>query len=179
MQAGVLMADEGYMLTDMMVPKSLYAAMNAQVGRFDRLRAHGNTLQIMIKIKDDLSGRLTPRGGIRKPLTRKDRDKLTSGYRQATEILTNAGAKQIHRSWYAAAHPGGTVKIGDLLDADLRTEHENLYVCDASVIPEAWGRPPTLTLIGLAKRLAQHLAGPTPGDSVAADQLVGNDSVLD
>jgi hypothetical protein len=27
------------------------------------------------------------------------------------------------------------------------------------VIPEAWGLPPTLTLIGLGKRLARHLLG--------------------
>ena len=38
------------------------------------------------------------------------------------------------------------------------TEYDNLYVCDCSVIPEAWGLPPTLTLIGLGKRLAKHLS---------------------
>jgi choline dehydrogenase-like flavoprotein len=159
MQTGLLAEEEGYMLTDMMVPRPLHMAMSAQVVRFDRLLAHERTLQIMIKVRDELSGRLTGRGGIRKPLTREDRDRLQSGYERAREILSNAGAKHIFRSWYMAAHPGGTVKIGDLLDADLRTEHEGLYVCDASVIPEAWGRPPTLTLLGLGKRLARHLAG--------------------
>ena len=174
MQAGVLIKDEGYMLTDMMVPRTLFTAMTAQVGRFDRLRAHANTMQIMIKVKDDLSGRMTRRGGIRKPLTREDRDRLETGYRQATRILSNAGAKHIYRSWYIAAHPGGTVKVGDLLDAELQTEYQNLYVCDASVIPEAWGRPPTLTLIGLGKRLAKHLADPTA--SAGAGFQLGLDS---
>jgi choline dehydrogenase-like flavoprotein len=51
------------------------------------------------------------------------------------------------------------VKVGDLLDSDLKTEYDNLYVCDCSVIPESWGLPPTLTIIGLGKRLAKHLAG--------------------
>jgi choline dehydrogenase-like flavoprotein len=162
MQAGLLADGEGYMLTDMMVPRPLHMAMSAQVGRFDRMLAHERTLQIMVKVRDELSGRLTGRGGIRKPLTREDRDRLDSGYRRAREILANAGAKRIFRSWYMAAHPGGTVKVGDLLDADLRTEYEGLYVCDASVIPEAWGRPPTLTLVGLGKRLARHLAGEPP-----------------
>ena len=160
MQAGALLHDEGYMLTDMMVPASLYAAMTAQVGRLDRLLAYDRTLQIMIKVRDDLSGRLTRRGGVRKPLTSADRDKLQSGYRRAEEILANAGATHIYRNWYTASHPGGTVKVGDLLDADLRTEYANLYVCDASVIPEAWGLPPVLTLIALGKRLAKHLCGP-------------------
>lgn len=169
MQAGLLMEDEGYVLTDMSVPAPLYVGMSAQVGRLDRLFAHGRTLQIMIKVRDDLSGRLTRRGGIRKPLTREDRDRLDSGYRRAREILANAGAKHIFRSWCMAAHPGGTVKVGDLLDAELQTEYENLYVCDASVIPEPWGRPPTLTLIGLGKRLARHLAVPLLPDT-ASDQ---------
>jgi choline dehydrogenase-like flavoprotein len=73
--------------------------------------------------------------------------------------VKKAGAKNIFKTGYLAAHPGGTVKIGDLVDANLKTEYDNLYVCDCSVIPEAWGLPPTLTLIGLGKRLARHLAG--------------------
>lgn len=170
MQAGMQMDDEGYMLTDMMVPAPLFAAMTAQVGRLDRLRAHRSTLQIMIKVRDELSGRLTRRGGIRKPLTREDRDRLSAGYEQARQILANAGAKHVYRSWYMAAHPGGTVKVGDLLNSDLKTEFDNLYVCDASVIPEAWGRPPTLTLIGLGKRLAKHLADANSPAQAGAEQ---------
>jgi choline dehydrogenase-like flavoprotein len=32
-----------------------------------------------------------------------------------------------------------------------------LYVCDASVFPEALARPTVLTIIALGKRLARHL----------------------
>jgi choline dehydrogenase-like flavoprotein len=56
-----------------------------------------------------------------------------------------------------AVHPGGTAKIGDLVDSNLKSRLDNLYVCDCSVIPESSGLPPTLTLIALAKRLAKHL----------------------
>jgi choline dehydrogenase-like flavoprotein len=55
------------------------------------------------------------------------------------------------------AHPGGTARIGQVVDENLKTEIENLYVCDTSVIPEPWGLPPVLTCIGLGKRLAKHL----------------------
>jgi choline dehydrogenase-like flavoprotein len=58
------------------------------------------------------------------------------------------------------------VKVGDLLDSDLKTEYDNLYVCDCSVIPEAWGLPPTLTIIGLGKRLAKHLTGESSAEAV-------------
>jgi choline dehydrogenase-like flavoprotein len=44
-----------------------------------------------------------------------------------------------------------------MLDQDLQTEIENLYVCDASAFPEALARPTVLTIIGLGKRLVEHL----------------------
>ena len=54
-------------------------------------------------------------------------------------------------------HPSGTARIGDMVDINLKTEVEGLYVCDASVFPEALDRPTVLTIIGLGKRLSKHL----------------------
>jgi choline dehydrogenase-like flavoprotein len=67
------------------------------------------------------------------------------------------GAKSVYNSGLLAAHPGGTVKIGEHLDTNLQTKIENLYVCDCSVIPREWGLPPTFTILALGKRLAKHL----------------------
>ncbi len=158
MAAGVHLPGDGYMMTDMTVHHSLYEGFSAQVGRVDRLFAHKRTMAIMIKAKDSLGGRLTDSGGVRKNLAKSDAKKLAHGFERAKKILTNAGAKHVFKSWYIAAHPGGTAKVNDLVDANLKTEIDNLYVCDCSVIPEAWGLPPTLTLLGLGKRLAAHLA---------------------
>jgi choline dehydrogenase-like flavoprotein len=88
-----------------------------------------------------------------------DKVKIYKGYARAREILAHAGARSIHRSPYLAAHPGGTAKINDVVDTDLKTAIDNLYVCDCSVMPKAWGLPPTFSLIALGKRLAKHLAG--------------------
>jgi len=112
----------------------------------------------MVKAKDELSGRLTDSGGIRKVLDKNEKLKLLRGYERAKEILKNAGAKDLFKTGYLAAHPGDTVKVGKLIDSNLKTEYDNLYVCDCSVIPEACGLPPTSTIIGLGKRLAKHLA---------------------
>ena len=139
------------------MPGTVYRGFASEVFRFHRLFSHSKTLSIMIKAKDGLSGRLTDRGGVRKSLRKSDKKKLMKGYLRAKEILKNAGAKNIFKSWFIAAHPGGTAKINDVVDSDLKTKYKNLYVCDCSVIPEAWGLPPTLTLIGLGKRLAKHL----------------------
>lgn len=159
MTAGVHMEDEGYMMTDLAHPFAFTALFAAEVFRFDKIFDRRNTLQIMVKAKDTLGGRLTDRGGVRKHLDKNDKGKLLRGYERAAKILKNAGAKDIFKTWYIAAHPGGTVKIGEIVDSNLKTEYENLYVCDCSVIPEAWGLPPTLTIIGLGKRLAKHLSG--------------------
>jgi choline dehydrogenase-like flavoprotein len=96
-------------------------------------------------------------GGVRKRLTRDDRKKFESGYKRAKEILENAGAREVFKTWKLASHPGGTVKIGECVDTNLKTEYDNLYVFDCSVIPEAWGLPPTLTILGLARKLSKHL----------------------
>ena len=137
MQAGWHAKDE-YVMTDLATPKV-------------------PKLSIMVKIKDDLGGRITNRGGCRKDLSPSDYRKLDDGFVRAKKILKNAGVKTVSKSMVFAAHPGGTVKIGDVVDSNLKAEHDNLYVCDCSVIPEAWGLPPTLTVLGLGKRLSKHL----------------------
>ena len=158
MSAGIHMEDEGYMMTDMSHPSATTALFAAQVFRFGQMFSRRRTLQIMVKAKDELGGHLTDSGGVRKILDKNEKEKLLRGYGRAKEILQKAGARHIFKTGYLAAHPGGILKVGDLLDSDLKTEYDNLYVCDCSVIPEAWGLPPTLTIIGLGKRLAKHLS---------------------
>ncbi len=157
MSAGILMNNDGYMMTDMPVERATHVMMAAQALRFDQMFARRRTASIMIKIKDDLGGRLTERGGVRKRLTADDRAKFDHGFANAKRILEAAGARDVYRTRVLAAHPGGTAKIGEIVDADLKTCVDGLYVCDCSVIPEAWGLPPVLTLIGLGKYLARRL----------------------
>ncbi|MBT4638551.1 MAG: GMC family oxidoreductase [Deltaproteobacteria bacterium] len=137
MQYGWHVANE-YVMTDFAMPKN-------------------PKLSIMVKIKDELGGRITDKGGCKKRLSENDNKKLEKGYDHAKKILKNAGVKKINKSIVFAAHPGGSVKVGDFLDSDLKAKLDNLYVCDCSVVPEAWGLPPTLTILGLGIRLARHL----------------------
>ncbi|MEE3325673.1 MAG: GMC oxidoreductase, partial [Methanosphaera sp.] len=58
---------------------------------------------------------------------------------------------------FRGAHPGGTAAIGDVVDNNLKTEIDGLYVGDASVIPMSPGKPPILLILALALRLANHL----------------------
>jgi choline dehydrogenase-like flavoprotein len=157
MAAGLHFQEDGYMLTDLVLPSLLYRLFTAQVFRFDRLLAHNRALPIMVKIRDELGGKLTKRGGVHKRLGDIERKRIMAGSEHARKILTNAGAKKIYKTWYLAVHPGGTAKISEIVDSNLKTEIDHLYVCDCSVIPEAWGLPPSLTLLALGKRLGKYL----------------------
>ena len=159
MATGLHMADEGYVLTDLAWPRDVYACFVAEKLRFDKWVSHDSTLPIMVKVRDQLSGRLTDKGWVMKPLHEEDKRKLKEGSDLAERVLRNAGCASVFKTWYIATHPGGTVKINDLVDSNLQTAYEGLYVCDCSVIPEAWGLPPSLTIVALGKRLAKHIVG--------------------
>jgi choline dehydrogenase-like flavoprotein len=157
MAAGVRFDADGISLADMTLPKPMYQGFTAQAGRLDRLLAHRRTLCIMVKIRDEIGGVVGPRWAI-KPLLVSDRQKLDTGVAMARDILAAAGAKHVFQSRHFAAHPGGSVRIGDGVDSDLQAGAAKLFVCDASVIPQAWALPPTLTLLCLGTRLGEHLA---------------------
>lgn len=156
MAAGASFHADGVALADLALPQPMYAAFALQVGRADRLLAHDRTLSIMVKIRDGIGGRIGPRW-VDKTLLPADRQKFAHGVGMARAILERAGARKVFESHHFAAHPGGSVRIGDGVDADLATKAPGLYVCDASVIPGPWGLPPTLTLLCLGMRLGRQL----------------------
>ncbi|WP_300012592.1 FAD-dependent oxidoreductase [Pseudonocardia sp.] len=161
------LAEDGYVLTDLCRPRWLHSALTVAAGRPDRVAAYRSTLTVMVKARDVLSGRLTGRGGVDKPLTGADRSVLGRGEARARDVLRHAGARSVFAAGHVAVHPGGTAKVGDVVDTDLQTEIRGLYVCDASVIPVAWGLPPTFTVMALARRLGRHLVG-VPAHPAAA-----------
>jgi len=153
--------DEGYMLSTLMDPWLLYPLINALKGPRYALTwpRWNNTLGVMIKLKDEISGGVFPNGKISKPLTENDRPRMRAAEQVCRKILLEAGAKadSIFITPLRGTHPSGTVRIGTLVDENLQTETRGLYACDASVFPEALARPTVLTIIGLGKRLAKRL----------------------
>jgi len=80
---------------------------------------------------------------------------MERGIEISRKILLQAGcdAGSIISKPPRMAHPGGTARIGEIVDNALETKFENLYVCDASVFPEPCGIPPVLSILSFGKRL--------------------------
>ena len=58
-----------------------------------------------------------------------------------------------------AGHPGGMLP---LTSAEAKTLHspllpDNLYVSDATILPQSLGLPPMLTIMAMAKRIAKNI----------------------
>ena len=117
-------------------------------------------LGIMTKTADDSAGKILPDGSVLKGVTDADQSRLDEGSSIAAKILERAGvrASAITTTKPQGGHPGGTAAIGSVVDEQLQTNIDGLFVCDASVLPRAPGLPPILTIVALAKRLARILA---------------------
>ena len=112
---------------------------------------------LMLKFADTCIGTIDNEGNIEKTLTKVDVDLIKEGYEKAVKILTKIGvdSETIVATSLKGAHPGGTAAVGEVVDNNFETEIKGLYVCDASVIPEAPGRPPILTIVAIAKKVAK------------------------
>ncbi|HSQ01810.1 MAG TPA: GMC family oxidoreductase N-terminal domain-containing protein [Methanobacterium sp.] len=118
-----------------------------------------DVMGLMVKIADEANGEIRYDGNIEKQLTERDLNLLKEGYNKAYELLKAVGVEEssISSTPIRGAHPGGTAPIGKVVDKNLETCIKGLFIADASVIPQAPGRPPILTITALAKRLSNNI----------------------
>ena len=119
--------------------------------------SESDVIGIMLKFADTCIGTIDKNGNIEKTLTKVDADLIKEGYEKAVKILLKLGVdeRSIVATSLKGAHPGGTAAVGEVVDNNFETEIKGLYVSDASVIPEAPGRPPILTIVAIAKKVAK------------------------
>jgi len=155
------MVDEGILLSDLIDPWGMWLIMTAirNPSKLLNFFSYKRQMGLMVKIGDERKGFITLDGRISKPLTERDRKRLNRGAAISREILIKAGCdpRSIMIGPVRGAHPGATARLGKIVDENLQTEIRNLFVSDASVLPEALDRPVVLTVISLAKRLSDHL----------------------
>lgn len=153
--------DEGIRLGTLMDPRlmTFFSLAKTGVTQAAKALAYNRMIGILVKVKDDLGGYVDTNGEVSKALTQADLDKIRKGAGISREILIAAGcpADSVVMGEIRGAHPSGTCRIGDVVNDELETEIDNLYVCDASVFPEALDRPTVITIIAFGKRLVRHI----------------------
>lgn len=114
-------------------------------------------VSMMIKLADEENGSVSGRK-ISKALTVRDEERMGRGIAQCREILERLGIPKEEQfpGTLNAGHPGGMLP---LTEAERESLHnpllpENLYVADATILQEAMGNPPILTIMALAKKIA-------------------------
>ena len=119
-----------------------------------------NIASLMIKLADSEQGDVQA-GHMTKILTEADHRYLKAGVDDCREILVRMGANEndIFLGTLNAGHPGGMLP---LTSAEAETLHspllpDNVYVADATILPQALGLPPILTIMALAKRIAKNI----------------------
>jgi choline dehydrogenase-like flavoprotein len=89
--------------------------------------------------------------------------RLDYALRFSRDVLEAAGATQVCWTGIASTHVQGTCRMGSdpdrsVVDADSRVWGvDRLFVGDGSVVPRTMSVNPSLTIMALASRLADHL----------------------
>ncbi|MFC1437090.1 GMC family oxidoreductase [Streptacidiphilus sp. N1-10] len=127
---------------------------------------------LLVMATDENTGTvdLDPRGHavVTKRFSATERHRLDRALDFAVAALRAAGAREVVRSSLSSSHVQGSVPMGD--DPDRSAVDGNgqvrgvtgLYVGDASLIPASLSVNPSLTVMALAARVADHLAKELP-----------------
>jgi choline dehydrogenase-like flavoprotein len=98
-----------------------------------------------------------------------ERDRIDRSFRFSRDVLEAAGARQVAWSGLASTHVQGSCRMGDdparsAVDRNGESHDvKRLFVGDASLIPRTLSVNPSLTIMALATRLAEHLAADPTG----------------
>ncbi len=118
----------------------------------------GNVLSLMIKLADSPDGCVSRRG-IQKDLSPQDKARFNDGVAFCLEIFARLGIpkEKTFLGTVNAGHPGGMLPLTEASAGSFRHPAlpENLYVADACLVPHSLGKPPSLTIAAMAKRIAR------------------------
>lgn len=117
-------------------------------------------ISLMIKMADQEQG-YVEHGKVRKTLTSKDHEILSRGVADCKEILLQMGVREedIILGTLNSGHPGGMLPLSSKESDTLHHSFlpDNLFVADASLLPQSLGLPPMLTIMALAKRISKQI----------------------
>ncbi|AVB76044.1 GMC oxidoreductase [Methanococcus maripaludis] len=129
--------------------------LHKRISEFEEVNKN-DVFGLMVKIKDENTGEVFE-NSVKKEMSMNDTRTLCEGVSKASKYLYNLGIENIYSTVPRGSHPGGTCAVGKVVNKNLETEIEGLYVCDASVIPKAPGAPPILGIMAISNKFVENL----------------------
>lgn len=133
----------------------------------ETLRAFRRWVGLLVMVNDDNNGvvRLDEGGGevFEAPFTPAERGRMDGAFAFTRDVLAAAGASSVKWTGLVTTHVQGTCRMGSdpersVVDADAQSwDVKRLYVGDGSLVPRTLSVNPSLTIMALADRLADHL----------------------
>jgi choline dehydrogenase-like flavoprotein len=139
----------------------------------ETLRAFRRWVGLLVMVNDDNNGSVqVDENGAESyeaAFTAQERERMDGALDFTREVLTTAGASSVRWTGLITTHVQGTCRMGSdpersAVDADGQSwDVKRLYVGDGSVVPRTLSVNPSLTIMALASRLAEHLHGDPHG----------------
>jgi choline dehydrogenase-like flavoprotein len=122
---------------------------------------------VLTMVNDDNNGSVTldenGHEAFAADFTEPERERMVGALAFSCDVLEAAGASRVIWTGLVTTHVQGTCRMGSdpersVVDADGRSwDVERLYVGDGSLVPRTLSVNPSLTIMALANRLAEHL----------------------
>jgi choline dehydrogenase-like flavoprotein len=133
----------------------------------EALRAFRRWIGLLVMVNDDNNGsvELDENGqeSFTAQFTAVERKRMEGAFDFTRNVLREAGASSVRWTGLITTHVQGTCRMGSdpersVVDADCQSwDVKRLYVGDGSVVPRTLSVNPSLTIMALADRLADHL----------------------
>jgi choline dehydrogenase-like flavoprotein len=139
----------------------------------ETLRSYRHWIGMLAMVNDDNNGTVTVGDdGVESfaaAFTEAELSRANAAVDFAREVLVAAGASSVRWTGLISTHVQGTCRMGSdpersVVDADGQSwDVDRLYVGDGSLVPRTLSVNPSLTIMALANRLADHLHGDPHG----------------
>lgn len=133
----------------------------------ETLRAFRRWVGLLVMVNDDNNGsvQLDENGqeSFAADFTAQERDRMAGAFDFTRKVLLEAGASRVVWTGLITTHVQGTCRMGSdaersVVDADGQSwDVKRLYVGDGSLVPRTLSVNPSLTIMALADRVADHL----------------------
>ena len=141
--------------------------VSGEVGDSVYLRGFRHWIGLLAMVNDENNGRVSldesGAESFEASFNERERARIDSALQFSRDVLSEAGATKVHWTGLITTHVQGTCRMGSdpersAVDADAQSwDVKRLYVGDGSLIPQTLSVNPSLTIMALASRLAEHL----------------------